>query len=86
MSAALDCQVLMIPEPTVNPLVFQVRMQIGGKVTGFQMMLIWNLFQKYAAANECGTQGKIEGCGTEMRMTVLTKRRLGLPRNDHPLD
>jgi len=49
-------------------------------------MHVWNLFQKYAARNDCVPQGKTESSAKELVISVATKQRLGQPKTDHPLE
>jgi hypothetical protein len=84
MSGALGCQVSMTAEPTVNPLVHRVKATFSEPLSGKNLMLVWNLFQQYAAKNDVIPQGKMEGWGKELVMNVALKRRLGPPKDDHP--
>lgn len=86
LGGALDCSVTMSSEPTINPLIHKVKADFGEPISGRRMMLVWNLFQKYAARNDCITEGGVEGWGKQMTMKVGTKRRLGHPKDQHPLD
>lgn len=70
--------------PTVNPLVYTIKFTFGEPISGKRMMLVWNLFQQYAAKNDTVPQGKVESDGPKMTTQVVIKRRLGLPRNEHP--
>lgn len=71
--------------PTVNPLKFKVRFHFGEELSGEKMLHVWNLFQKYAAANDAIPQGKLEKEGTKMTVEVVVRRRMGLPKDSHPL-
>lgn len=69
---------------TVNPLVYKVRISFGDLLSGKQMLLVWNLFQQYAAKNEAIPQGRLEQEGSQMTSPVIIRRRLGIPRDEHP--
>jgi len=82
---ALDTSVNITCTPTINPLVFTVRFQFGEQISGKRMLLVWNLYQQYAAKNGAMPQGKLEREGNTLTTSIATTRRLGLPRNEHPL-
>ena len=86
LGGALDCSVTYGVEGTVNPLVYKVKVQFSEALNGQRLMLVWNLFQKYAAKNDVAPQGKTEGWGRELIFSVATKRRLGPARDEHPLE
>lgn len=86
LSGALGYSVSFDVGKTVNPLIFKIKMRLGEPLTGKQLMLVWNLFQKYAAKNECVPQGKTEGWGKELIMDVAVTRRMGPTRSEHPLE
>lgn len=69
---------------TVNPLVIRVQLNFGEKVSGINMMLAWNLFQIYAAKNDCVLQGKSSNTEGILLAEAIMKRRLGPVRNTHP--
>lgn len=71
---------------TVNPLVFRVRIYFPERVSGRNLVLIWNLFQMYAAKNNCVPQGKSSNSDRVLSAEIVTKQRLGLPQNEHPLE
>lgn len=71
---------------TVNPLVFKIRIRFQEKVSGKNMMLIWNLFQGYAAKNDSVPQGKVAEGEFKLVAEIIIKRRLGPPRDRHPLE
>lgn len=86
MSGAMGCSVEINLETTVNPLVYKVKARFGEALTGQQLMLVWNLFQKYAAKNDCVPQGKTSGSSKELSFLVATKRRTGPTRDEHPME
>jgi hypothetical protein len=71
---------------TVNPLVFKIRIYFPERVSGRNLMLIWNLFQMYAARNNCVPQGRSSNSDKALSAEIITKQRLGLPQNEHPLE
>lgn len=71
--------------PTINPLVHKVRFFFPEPISGKSLMLVWNLFQMYAAKNDCVPQGK-RSEEKALFAEIVTKRRLGPPRNEHPLE
>lgn len=84
MGGALGTSVSFDLQTTVNPLVYIVKFNFGEPISGKRMMLVWNLYQQYAAKNDTVPQGKVESEGNSMTTKVAIKRRLGLPRNEHP--
>ncbi|TXH11234.1 MAG: hypothetical protein E6R04_02875 [Spirochaetes bacterium] len=85
LSGAIDSPVQVECTQSVNPLVYIVKFRFGEKVTGKRMMLVWNLYQQYAAKNDSIPQGRVETEGNTLTTTIIVKRRLGPPRNEHPL-
>lgn len=85
LGAALGVTVASDIMPSVNPLLFKIRFHFGEEITGDKMLHVWNLFQKYAAANDAIPQGKLEKDGTKMTVSVVVRRRMGLPKDKHPL-
>jgi hypothetical protein len=71
-------------EPTVNPLVYTLKLSwkepLGGKIVGG----VWNLFEKWAVKNDAATSGGVEVSTTGMRMSVVAKRRNGPSKNETP--
>jgi hypothetical protein len=64
---------------------YKVKLNFTESLNSKQMMLVWNLFQIYAAVNDSVPHGRLESEGYHMTINVIIKRRLGLPRNSHPL-
>lgn len=71
---------------TVNPLVFTIRLDFSEPIAGKNMLLVWNLFQMYASKNETVPKGKAAIGNRSLLTEVVVKRRLGPPRNKHPLE
>ena len=73
-------------ERTVNPLVYKVSLTFEPALVPKTMMLVWNLFQKYASANESIMQGRPSMDGRRLTVDVGIRRRLGEAKNKHPID
>jgi hypothetical protein len=86
VALALDSSVQFEVLPSVNPLVYKIRFKLGTTVSGPNFMLVWNLFQMFAAHNGVVPQGKAEREGNRLTATVVVKRRFGPERNAHPGD
>lgn len=84
MQTALGCSVDVQVRPARVPLLYRVVFTFGEPLSGWAMMQTWNLFQMYAATNDCVPQGRVEREGRSLTVEVATKRRLGEPRDDHP--
>lgn len=80
---------------TVNPLVYKVRLDWSDPIKPTTAMQVWNLFQKWAGANESTPSGRVEWrnlphpqSGEEFsfgfQVEVHLKERLGHPKNAHP--
>jgi hypothetical protein len=72
-------------QKTVNPLVLRVTIGFQERVSGKSVMLVWNLFQMFAASNDCIMKGKKMDAGHQLVAEIVTKQRLGIPRNTHPV-
>ncbi len=86
LSGALDASVSAKINPTVNPLLYKIQIQFGQPLSGSSKVLIWNLFQIFAAKNDVVPQGKLDTSPTLIEVQVILKQRLGFPKNRHPLD
>jgi hypothetical protein len=53
---------------------------------GERSLMVWNLFQKWAAKNDTAPHSKLEQDGKTMTVEVAVKRLSGIPKNAHPLD
>ena len=84
LSRALEEGVSARVDATVNPLVYQIVLVFQRRVEDRNMMLIWNLFQKYATANKCHPYGKLEKLGFNLTIKVSLERRNGFPSNTLP--
>jgi hypothetical protein len=86
IGGALGQRVIYNVESTVNPLLFRAHIKFSEKVSGKNLMLVWNLFQMYAAKNGSVPKGKASESEYSLTAEVVIKRRLGLPRKKHPLE
>lgn len=71
-------------DSTVNPLVYKIQLSwkepTGAKIAGG----VWNLFEKWVSKNDADTSGGVEIGPTGMAMHLVTKRRLGPPKDSVP--
>ena len=73
--------------PTVNPMVFTITIKVGRRIAPKSRLQVFNLFQKWAAVNECVLQGSVEGKRVdEIIISIIVKRLHGLPQINHPLE
>lgn len=86
VEGAIGSKVKYSTESTVNPLVHRIRISFPEKVAGRNMLLIWNLFQIYAVKNDSVPQGKAAEGEYKLVADIIIKRRLGLPRDKHPVE
>lgn len=84
ISVALGTTVTCEVRQQTNPLIFKATFQFGDNLTGKESMLVWNLFQKFAHANESLPQGRVEREGQVLTVQVGIKRLMGPPREKHP--
>lgn len=70
----------------VNPLVYKIHIKFSEKISGKNMLLVWNLFQMYGTRNDSVVQGKNSESEYKIVAEVGIKRRLGPPRKKHPLE
>jgi hypothetical protein len=84
MSRAVGIPIDFDVKPTVNPLLLQVRLDWLEPMSPASTNDIWNMFQVWAAKNECVPYGKITKTPYSVTMGVIIKRRLGYGRNDNP--
>lgn len=86
VQGAVDRKVRYEISGTVNPLVYKIRIDFPEKISGKNLMLVWNLFQMYAATNDCVPQGKAADGDHRLVTEVITKRRRVFPKNKHPME
>lgn len=70
----------------VNPLVYRIQVKFSERVSGKNLLLVWNLFQMYGTRNDSVIQGKPSDSEYKITAEVSVKRRLGPPRKKHPLE
>lgn len=83
---ALGQEIIVDVEPTINPLVHRVSIRWSEPLNGNLVMHTWNLLQEWAAKNDCAFDGHTEKDKgfTYLRVKVVTKRRLGPPKDIAP--
>lgn len=76
--------------PTVNPLTYKIRVRWGEPISSKSALLVWNLFQIWAARNGTVVEnGKMtfDVRGDDyygMSVQAILRERLGLPRDECP--
>ena len=70
--------------PTVNPLVYIVRVSWTERVPGNITLQVWNLLQKWLVKNDCSPNGNVDTQSTSIAVQVAIKRRLGNPKDESP--
>ena len=72
--------------PTINPLVYKLRLDLS-KLSGRSRLLVWNILQIFASVNDCVIPlNSLEDSRESWVLELVTKRRLGPKRNTHPLE
>lgn len=93
--AALDQGIITRVHPSVNPLVYRVRVDLQEPVKPETGLQIWNLFQQWAAKNGCTPSGRVEmrevphpasgeSFSFGFSVDVHLKERLGFPKDEYP--
>lgn len=92
--AALSQRIVTDVYSSVNPLVYSTRVYWRVPISVDQMLLVWNLFQKWAGRNQTTPSGRLDiekvilPSGEErilgFKTDVHLRERLGLPKNEHP--
>lgn len=93
---ALDQGMVSEAKVGVNALTYRVSVSWGESISFKNFLLVWNLFQKWAARNDCVPSGRVDvkrvrsPLSSDERMVgfeteVNLKRRLGLPQDHHPM-
>jgi hypothetical protein len=92
---ALDQKLMVRVYSTVNPLVYTVQIDLADPIKPENGVLVWNLFQKWASANDCMPNARVKlrevahpisrenfnwGFSTEVQL----RERLGHPKDEHP--
>jgi hypothetical protein len=82
---ALDLKLAYEIRSAGTPLMYVVHIRWPEPIEPKFYMSVWNLFQIWAWKNETIPQSSPLHAPFSMSITVAVKRRLGLPREDHPL-
>ena len=83
---ALDQPIVFELVPTVNPLVYVLRLRWLQPITNKLKAGVWNLFQIWAWKNDSVPQGKVDTSDTRMSISVVIKRRFGPQKEVLPWD
>lgn len=70
---------------TRTPLEFVIHIQWPEPLHPKMYVGVWNLFQIWAHKNDAPPQGTPIHAPYSMSVSVATKRRLGVPRDAHPM-
>ena len=70
---------------STTPLLFTLHVHWPEPLSPKLYMGVWNLFQIWAHKNGSVPQGSPIHAPYSMSIALATKRRLGVPRNDHPM-
>lgn len=91
--AALDQRMVADTKATVNALVYTVSVSWGEQISTKSALMVWNLFQKWAAKNQTTPSGRVnfeehqvlgETKVVGFSVDVHLRERLGHPRDGHP--
>lgn len=69
-----------------TPLAFKILFQWEEPISNGLRAGVWNLFEIWANVNDVHPEGKVLGAPYSMTVEVGTERRLGPPKNRHPLE
>jgi hypothetical protein len=83
-SRAIDQQMVYDLKPTVNPLVYSLKLSWTTALSGKLINGVWNLFEKWATHNDVTTNGKVDTDPRSMTIGVVIKRRFGNPKDSAP--
>lgn len=94
--AALDQPIVTEVYPSVNPLTYAITCRWHDPVTVAHAVMVWNLFQKWAAKNKTTPSGRVDFntaphpiTGNDgvrgFRTEVHIRERLGHPKDRHPV-
>jgi len=82
---ATDTEIQFQIRDTVNPLIKRVVFEFSNTISGPVFLNIWNLFQKYAHANDAVPRGKLELSMRTMVAEVIIKAKKGPPKDVSPI-
>ena len=83
-SFALDSSISCRVNHTANPLVYNVELTFGEELSGERMLMVWNIFQKWAARNGAQPISRVARDAKCAVVSLAVKSRSGIPKNDHP--
>lgn len=81
---ALGQQMVYDVKPTVNPLVYKLKVEWPEDVKSSIGLQIWNLLQKWVVTNDCVSNGSVDLKPTSLRVDIIVKRRNGNPKDVSP--
>ena len=84
LERATGTKILLDLTPTVNPLIYRVILTWEETPSPKVSLGAWNIFQSWAAKNDCVPHGKTERTPCVKAFTIIIKRRLGPDREDLP--
>ncbi len=70
--------------PTVNPLVYNIKLKWRDPINGKLKSNIWNLFEIWAYKNDSVPQGRAEMNDCEVRFSIAIKQRFGVDKDILP--
>ena len=71
-------------KPSVNPLMYSLKVSWATPVSGEILGGVWNLLQIWITKNDAISVGTVSTTPTSMALTIGIKRRLGSPKNACP--
>lgn len=63
---------------------YNIKIKWGDPVSGKLIGLMWNLLEIWAVKNDCVLDGKVDTHPDSLSTNLITKRRLGPPRDVTP--
>lgn len=86
LSTAMGQTIPYYCTPTINPLIYKIRIDFRPEIVSKNKLLAWNMFQEFCSKNDCIAKNEtLENSNTYWALEVMTKRRLGPIRDEHPL-
>jgi hypothetical protein len=71
-------------KPSVNPLIYTVKVAWEEPLSGKLVNSVWNLLQQWAVLNDCVPEGAVSETPTSITVRMIVKRRLGAPKDVTP--
>ena len=84
LERATGSKILLGLAQTVNPLLYKVTLHWSEVPSPKVAQGTWNIFETFAAKNDCVLEGKTERSPFKMVFHVIVKRRRGPDREDVP--